>query len=74
MTETKKERFIRLMKGRVDKIKHQHKLIGNLANKCFYDYDTKMINQVEDELVKDLDYHLQKFADEPVIKPFEFKD
>ncbi len=72
--ETKRERFERLMKGRVDKIKHQHKLIGNLANKCFYDYNAAMINQVEDELLKDLDYHLQKFNGEKIIKPFEFKD
>jgi hypothetical protein len=50
--ETKRERFIRLMKNRVERIKHQHKLIGNLANKINYDYDISMVNQVEDELLQ----------------------
>jgi|TARA_R110000824_G_C15190808_1_gene674713 hypothetical protein len=72
--ETKRERFIRLMKNRVERIKHQHKLIGNLANKINYDYDISMVNQVEDELLQNLDHHLKKFASEKVIKPFKFKD
>lgn len=75
MVETRRERFMRIMAKRVNRIKHEHKLIGNLANKYNYDYDLTMINQVEDELVKDLDFHLQKFAEEQKqVKPFQFKD
>jgi hypothetical protein len=73
MAETRRERFMRIMAKRVNRIKHEHRLLGNLANKYNYDYDLAMVNQVEDELVKDLDYHLQKFAEEK-LKPFQFKD
>ena len=73
MSETKKERFIRIMTKRIDRIKHEHKLIGNLANKYVYEYDISLVHQVEDELLKNLDFHLQKFYVED-IKPFQFKD
>ena len=74
MKETKKERFLRVMAKRVNRIKHEHKLIGNLANKYNYDYDIGLVHQVEDELLKNLDFNLQKFYSEKDIKPFRFKE
>lgn len=74
MSESKREKFVRIMQKRINRIKREHRLIGNLANKYHYDYDLAMINQVEDELVRDLEYHLNKFTparDE--IKPFQFR-
>jgi len=74
MKETKKEIFLRVMAKRVNRIKHEHKLIGNLANKYNYDYDIGLVHQVEDELLKNLDFNLQKFYSEKDIKPFTFEE
>ena len=75
MKETRRERFLRIMAKRVNRIKHEHRLLGNLANKYNYDYDMALVNSVEDELLKDLDYHMRKFVkDDELIKPFKFKE
>ena len=56
MIETKKEKFIRLAEKRVNNALKQISLVGNLANKNFYDYDknqvSKILRALKDEIAK----------------------
>jgi len=76
MIESKRERFMRVMQKRVERIKHEYKLLGNMANKYTYDYEIGMVNQVEDELLKYFDINLKilkQGKEKKRIKPFQFK-
>jgi hypothetical protein len=56
MNETKSEKFVRLAEKRVNNALKQISLIGNLANKNFYDYDKnqviKIIKALKEEISK----------------------
>ena len=54
MSETKREKFIRIAEARTNKIINMVKLLGNCSNKAVYDYtkeDVKIIfSAIEEEL------------------------
>ena len=56
MSETKRERFVRIAEARTNKILDMLRLLGNCANKSNYDYnddDTKKIFAAIDKELKE---------------------
>lgn len=54
MNETRRQRFKRLANRRVNKTLNQLRILGNLANKSYYDYNegdvSKVFKAVEEQL------------------------
>ena len=54
MSETKKEKFVRIAEARTNKIIDMVKLLGNCSNKAVYDYSKedvkKIFTAIEEEL------------------------
>lgn len=54
MEESKHQRFERLANRRVNKVLNQLRILGNLANKSYYDYSegdvAKMFRSIESQL------------------------
>lgn len=46
MSESKREKFIRLAENRTNKALEMIRLIGNLANKSVYDYSDKDVQKI----------------------------
>lgn len=46
MSETKRERFVRIAENRTNKIIDMLRLLGNCSNKSNYDYDEDDIKQI----------------------------
>lgn len=46
MDETRRQRFKRLATRRVNKVLNQLRILGNLANKSYYDYNENDINKM----------------------------
>lgn len=46
MEETRRQRFKRLANQRVNKVLNQLRVLGNLANKSYYDYNEDDINKM----------------------------
>lgn len=46
MTESKRDKFIRLAETRTNKALEMIRLIGNLANKSVYDYSDKDVQKI----------------------------
>lgn len=51
-SETKREKFIRLAESRVNSTIKQINLIGNLSNKCNYDYTKEDVDKIIKTLKK----------------------
>jgi len=62
MEETKREKFVRLAESRVNWTLKEIKLIGNLANKCNYDYTKSDVDKIIKSLKKAVSDLEQKFA------------
>lgn len=54
MSETKRERFVRLAEARTNKILEMMKLLGNCSNKANYEYTDDDIKQILSALEKEL--------------------
>ncbi len=46
MSESKKEKFVRLAENRTNKALEMIRLIGNLSNKAVYDYSSKDVEKI----------------------------
>lgn len=55
VNETKKERFVRIMTSRANRIIDTIRLLGNCTNKAFYDYTPEQVDEIFDALYKELD-------------------
>ena len=73
MSETKREKFVRLAENRVNNALKQIQLIGNLSNTNAYDYDKDDIDLIVKTL-KNAIYDLEKsFRSETTTIKFSLK-
>tara|TARA_Y100001980_G_C14175528_1_gene48731 strand:+ start:253 stop:477 length:225 start_codon:yes stop_codon:yes gene_type:complete len=72
MKRDKREKFIELTEKRVTKTLDSIRLIGNLSDKRYYDYDEKDIKQVFNALSKEIQAAKNRFND-AVKKNKDFK-
>ena len=54
MTESKRDRFIRIAEARTNKIISQMKLLGNCSNRNNYDYTEKDVKKIIETLENEL--------------------
>ena len=54
MSETKRERFVRLAEARTNKILEMMRLLGNCSSKANYEYTDEDIKQIFSTLEKEL--------------------
>lgn len=52
--ETKRERFVRIVENRMNKIIDMMRLLGNCANKANYDYSEADVQKIFNTLEKEL--------------------
>lgn len=72
MKRDKREKFIELTEKRVTKTLDSIRLIGNLSDKRYYDYDEKDIKQVFNALSNEIQAAKNRFND-AVKKNKDFK-
>ena len=60
--ETKREKFVRLVEARTNKIIDMMRLLGNCANKANYDYTDADVQKIFTTLEKELKLVKMKFA------------
>ena len=72
MKRDKREKFIELTEKRVTKTLDSIRLIGNLSDKRYYDYDEKDIKQVFNALSREIQAAKNRFND-AVKKNKDFK-
>lgn len=60
--ETKREKFVRLVEARTNKIIDMMRLLGNCANKANYDYTDADVQKIFTTLEKELKLAKMKFA------------
>lgn len=61
MSETKRERFVRIAESRTNKIINMIELLGNCSNKSTYEYSEEDINKIFGRLEKELKNAKQRF-------------
>lgn len=70
--ETKREKFVRLVEARTNKIISMLRLLGNCANKANYDYTDADVQKIFTTLEKELKLAKMKFSstdvDEDIFK------
>ena len=73
MKRDKREKFIELTEKRVTKTLDSIRLIGNLSDKRYYDYDEKDIKQVFNALSKEIQAAKNRFNDavKRMVQAFE---
>lgn len=60
----KREKFIRLAEKRANKALHAIRLVGNLSNRNFYQYEESEVKQLTKALEAELTIMKRRFADE----------
>ena len=63
MKRNNRDKFIELTEKRVTKTLDSIRLIGNLSDKRYYDYDEKDVNQIFRALSKELSTSKNRFLD-----------
>ena len=58
----RREKFVKLANNRVNKALKEIKLIGNLANKTYYDYTTADIDKIFNALKKEIRSSQERFS------------
>lgn len=61
-SESKREKFVRLAESRVNYTLKEINLIGNLANKCNYDYEKEDVDKIVKTLKKAISDLESKFS------------
>lgn len=69
MEESRRQRFKRLANKRVNKLLNQLRVLGNLANRSYYDYNEEYINK----MFKAVDSQLKSAKGKFHIGPKKFK-
>lgn len=59
--ETKREKFVRIVENRTNKIINMLRLLGNCSNKSNYDYSEADVKKVFDALEKELKVTKMKY-------------
>lgn len=62
MSETKRERFVRIAEARTNKIIDMIQLLGNCSSKANYDYDDKDVAEIFTAIEKELKAAKAKFV------------
>ena len=70
---TKRDKFVELAEKRVNKAMHAIRLIGNLSNRNFYEYDEPDVKQLTKALESELETMRRRFSDETKKKNKVFK-
>ena len=60
--ETKREKFVRIVEARTNKIIDMIRLLGNCSNKANYDYSDLDVQKIFNTLEKELKLAKMKFA------------
>ena len=60
--ETKREKFVRLVEARTNKIIDMLRLLGNCANKANYDYTDEDVQKIFTTLEKEMKFSKSKFT------------
>ena len=60
--ETKREKFVRLVEARTNKIIDMLRLLGNCANKANYDYNDEDVQKIFTTLEKEMKISKSKFT------------
>ncbi len=60
--ETKREKFVRLVEARTNKIIDMLRLLGNCANKANYDYTDEDVQKIFTTLEKEMKISKSKFT------------
>ena len=60
--ETKRERFVRIVEARTNKIINMVRLLGNCANKSIYEYDKDDVQQIFTTLEEEIKNAKAKFS------------
>ena len=72
MSETKRDRFVRVVEARTNKIIHMMSLLGNCSNKNNYEYTRKDVDAIISTLEEEIKTLKSKFEHE-VEKNKHFK-
>ncbi len=72
--ETKRDRFVRVAEARTNKILHQIRLIGNLSNRCVYEYTNEDMEKIFAALEEEIAAQKERFQQEGKKKAFSFAD
>lgn len=64
--ETKREKFVRLVEARTNKIIDMIRLLGNCANKANYEYSEADVQKIFNTLEKELKVAKMKFSSNDV--------
>lgn len=64
--ETKREKFVRLVEARTNKIIDMIRLLGNCANKANYEYSEADVQKIFNTLEKELKLAKMKFSSNEV--------
>ena len=62
MTETKRDKFIRIAEARTNKIIDMIQLLGNCSNKSTYDYSDKDVAEIFNAIEKEIKLAKMKFT------------
>lgn len=73
MTESKREKFVRLAESRTLKVREAIQLLSKCASTSAYDYDQEDVKQIFTTLRKDLDNAEAKFKHGEVQEQLTFK-
>ena len=76
MKDNKREKFMKLANSRVTSTLDKIRLIGNLADKRYYEYSDKDIKKMFDALNKELNHVKSKFSNirRKVDTTFKFEE
>lgn len=62
MTETKRDKFIRIAEARTNKIIDMIQLLGNCSNRATYDYTEKDVAEIFSAIEREVKLAKQKFS------------
>ena len=72
-TETKREKFVRIVEARTNKIISMIQLLGNCSNKSQYEYTQKDVNKIFNAIQVELDAAKKRYNMQDGQKGNKFK-
>lgn len=72
MSESKREKFVRIAEARTNKIINMIQLLGNCSNLSQYDYSQKDVNKIFDAIQKELDEAKNRYKQQSTQKNSKF--
>ena len=71
-SETKRERFVRLVEARTNKIINMVQLLGNCSNQSQYEYNQKDVDKIFKAIQTELDEAKKRFSKQDSEKGSKF--